>query len=441
MKKKLLFLLITSALLLALCFGASAAVHSSGSHYDERPLYPNDPLVKIVDGVAYEPQRIWDQNKREYAGVSAYHVIDFFATNKLAKTATEIRIVPEIDGVPVTAITARYHPDTRNETVKALTIPDSVTHIEQLFLFRALETVRLPQGLKTLGGRCFTRMDNLKEIDLPKELTAVPPSCFKGCKQLTCVRFLGSKMELIGAQAFYGCVKLEDVEIPHSVRQLQSGAFAKSGIRYARIPVSCALTVNRNSSGYTGEDTPAFYGCKQLEEVFFEGDYYWFPENIRSTIYIPHDTFRNCTALKKVTLPACRHLTIGENAFMNCKALETVTNGEFIEFAPAGAFRNCKSLKRFEIGNWADRIGADTFKGCTGLKKLILKTDNVLLFDMRYPRYDRSWNGNFLRGIPATCRIYVPNDTMQQAVVSHGFTGRVTVKQMRDLAQNTRERV
>ena len=160
MKKKLLFLLTIVTLLAALCFCASAAVHSGGTHYDERPLYPDDPLVKLVDGVAYEPQGyVWDRETNTPTDVKEYHVIDFFATNKLAKTATEINIVPEIDGVPVTQITARYNPNTRNETVTSITIPEGITHIEQLFLFRALETVKLPESLQTLGNRCFTRME------------------------------------------------------------------------------------------------------------------------------------------------------------------------------------------------------------------------------------------------------------------------------------------
>ncbi len=431
MKKNLLLLLTTLGLLCVLCFGASAAVHSPGTHNDERPRYPTDPLIKIVDGVAYEPRGYtWDREANAPTNVKEYHVVDFFATNKLAKTATEIHIVPEIDGVPVTAITARYNNNIHCSTVTELTIPEGITEIEHLFLFSALETVKLPDSLEALGERCFANMESLKTIELPKKLTSVPLNCFKNCKQLTSVKFRGSNVRTIGINAFYGCTALEDIQIPDSVCSLQNGAFAKSGIRYAYIDENCSLDINRRSSAYAGRETPIFYGCKKLEEVFFAGDWYY---NIDSTIYIPHDTFRNCTALKKVTLPRARHLTVGENAFMNCKALEKVVNGEFIEFAPAGAFRNCTALRRIEIGNWADRIGADTFKGCTGLKKLILKTDNVLLFDARYPRYDRNWSGNFVRAVPKTCRVYVPNDTMQQAVVSHGFTGRVIVKEMKDL--------
>lgn len=431
MKKKLLLLPAVILMLAALCFCASAAVHSPGTHADERPRYPDDPNIVLVDGVAYEPQRIWDNRTKTYVGIREYHVVDFFATNKLAKRATKINIVPEIDGVPVTQIVARYNSSTRNETVTKLTIPDSVTHIEHLFLFRALETVKLPPNLKTLGDRCFANMDNLKTIELPGPLETVPLNCFKNCKRLSSVRFLGRNVRTIGINAFYGCSALEDIMIPDSVCSLQNGAFAKSGIRTVSISLSCRLDINRRETYVSGQDVPVFYACKNLTEVYFEGDWYY---NIDSTVYIPHDTFKNCTALKKVTLPFARHLTVGENAFMNCKALETVKNSDFIEFAPAGAFRNCVSLRRIEIGNWADRIGSDTFKGCTGLKKLILKTDNVLLFDARYPRYSRSWTGNFLLQLPDTCRVYVPNDTMQQAVVSHGFAGKVTVKEMKDLA-------
>ena len=436
MKKKLLFLLTLIALLCALCFCASAAVHSGGTHYDERPLYPDDPLVKIVDGVAYEPRGYsYNYKTNEVTDVREYWVIDYFATNKLAKTATEINIVPEIDGVPVTQIVARYNPNTRNETVTKLTIPDSVTHIEHLFLFSSLETVKLPESLVLLGDRCFARMENLKEIALPKGLTSIPRNCFRACNNLETVTFLGDAVKTIGANAFYGCKQLTNIDLPFTVGSIGNGAFAKSGITHLGLSGNCKLPTE--SSSY-GDTVPAFYACKNLKEVYFEGDSIF---NIHSSAYIPHDTFKNCTALQKVTLPIARHLTVGEHAFLNCKALETVVNSEFIEFAPAGAFQNCVSLKKITIGNWADRIGKDTFKGCTGLKKLILKADNVLLFDARYPRYDRNWTGNFLRHVPKSCRVYVPNDTMQQAVVSHGFTGKVIVREMRDLAMTDNDRV
>ena len=419
MKKKLLLLLTILTLLLALCFCASA------SYKEDRPTYPNQPDLKIIDGVVYHPHRVWDEETKTNRVVS-YCVLDYFATNQLAKTATEINIVPEIDGVPVTAITPRYNSKTRNDTVTKLTIPDSVTQISHLFVFRALETIKLPENLEAVGDRCFANMDHLKEIDLPAKIKYIPINCFKNCKELQRVGFLGRGVGTIAHNAFYGCSSLENIDL-YNVSTIQSGAFAYSGLRH----VGFSEYIKLSTDTYYGNDKPIFYGCKRLETVEYWGDS---PYHIHSSFYIPHDTFKNCTALKKVILPRCLHLTIGENAFMNCKALETVVNGEFIEFAPAGAFRNCARLKRIEIGNWADRIGIDTFKGCTGLKKLILKTDNVLLFDARYPRYNRNWNGNFLRGVPKTCRVYVPNDTMQQAVLSHGFTGKVIVKEMKDLA-------
>ena len=427
MKKKLLFLLTAFALLGMLSFCVCA------TYNDMRPNYGKDPAIRIVNGVAYAAQRVWTDRTKTESYIKEYHVIDYFATNKLAKSATKIKIVSNIDGIPVTAITTYYSTKTRNETVTALSIPNSVTRINQLFLFSALKTVKLPANLEQLEGGCFARMENLQEIVLPKQLQAVPSDCFKHCKKLKSVKFRGAP-ETIGINAFYGCSALEDIEIPAGVRHLHNGAFAKSGIHRATISTECILDVNRIVSDINDNDSiPIFYACKNLTDVFFQGDGLY---NVVSSIYIPHDTFRNCTALRRVILPACRHLTVGENAFMNCKALEQVGNSEYIEFAPAGAFRNCTALKRIEIGNWADRIGADTFKGCTGLQKLILKTDNVLLFDARYPRYSRIWSGNFLRYVPKTCRVYVPNDTMQQAVVSHGFNGKVIVKEMKDIATN-----
>ncbi len=116
----------------------------------------------------------------------------------------------EIDGQKVTSIQLDDDGLWERDTVKHIIIPDGYTDIlcrinySSYGAFYAcvnLETVSLPETLKTIGSHAFTSCSNLNQIILPKSLTA------------------------IGEEAFLNCVSLNKIEIPDSVSSIGSNAF------------------------------------------------------------------------------------------------------------------------------------------------------------------------------------------------------------------------
>ncbi|MGN0152868.1 MAG: leucine-rich repeat domain-containing protein [Lachnospiraceae bacterium] len=88
---------------------------------------------------------------------------------------------------------------------------------------------------------------------------------------------------------------------------------------------------------------------------------------------IADNAFKNCTALKKVTIPK-NVTTIGKNAFYGCKKLTTVKySGTAVTKIDQGAFRKCTSLKSVTIPKSVTEIGKDAFRDCTKLSKITFK--------------------------------------------------------------------
>lgn len=147
----------------------------------------------------------------------------------------------------------------------------------------ALETIEFPNALTTIGVHAFEGCINLKEIIIPSSVTQICEGAFYGCTGLKTVSDLANVTE-IGAYAFYACEALDKVQfpegitcleayvlsrcssltvfmIPESVNTIGEGAFATSGLQNITIPESV-----------TEIGAAAFWQCKNLSEVTFEGD-------------------------------------------------------------------------------------------------------------------------------------------------------------------------
>ena len=89
----------------------------------------------------------------------------------------------------------------------------------------------------------------------------------------------------------------------------------------------------------------------------------------------------NCTKLEKIEIPASV-VSLGQDAFSNCGALEYVTFAENSQLTKIdkGCFASCKKLTEVVLPNSVQSIGKGVFYNCTGLKKLVLGA-NTTVFD------------------------------------------------------------
>ena len=156
-------------------------------------------------------------------------------------------------------------------------ISGEISHIDS-YAFeesRWLGSVKLEEGVETIGNRAFDRCENLKSVILPSSIKSISDGAFASCISLSQIE-LKDGITNIGTYAFRGCSALEAINIPSTVTSI-------------------------------GEC--AFYGCKSLTEVTLS-------DGLKE---ISWDTFANC---EKLTL-----IVIGES-------VEKIYTDAFYEIDP-----------------------------------------------------------------------------------------------------------
>ena len=179
----------------------------------------------------------------------------------------------------------------RASCLQSITVPSSVRSIGKSAFSRCaqLSSVRLAEGLETLEMWAFQDCRALTSITLPASLRTVHPRAFLLCKNLReiCVapgnQYLRVQdgllidnqnrllccpparlqtlvtvpegIQTIGDAAFYGCDKLQRVDLPASLRAIEDfGFYGGTALRSLTIPAQTTVT---------GDNV--FTGCKELK--------------------------------------------------------------------------------------------------------------------------------------------------------------------------------
>lgn len=183
---------------------------------------------------------------------------------KYKGTAADVTIPSRYQGKPVTAI---EHAAFFNSAVTSVTIPDSVTSIDDnAFGFCSqLTNISIPNSVTYIGFSAFAHCTSLKSITLPSSLSFISGSLFSGCSQLTTIHIPDS-VPSIQSYAFYHCRNLETIRIPVSVTLIETDAFAGC-------PSSMTVTYSGSKTRWdkiTGKDQllniPLV--CNKLEATF-----------------------------------------------------------------------------------------------------------------------------------------------------------------------------
>ncbi|MPQ45007.1 leucine-rich repeat protein [Clostridium tarantellae] len=104
-------------------------------------------------------------------------------------------------------------------------IPDSVKTIESRAFTRCyyLKNISLGNSIRSIGSLAFSRC-GLQDIVFPDSLVAIEAEAFSG-SLLENITFTNS-ISSINSYAFYGCTELKNVVIPNSINNLSSDTFA-----------------------------------------------------------------------------------------------------------------------------------------------------------------------------------------------------------------------
>lgn len=292
MKKRLLVLTLTGALLLTGCAGLKTRQPGEGDLPGLEYTRPESEKVQNRESI----KTLKSQGKLSDG-------LDYFlyANNEL-----------EISGGTLTSRLKSEKPLAEAlKDVTVLTLNVEAVGEAACADLTVIQTVNLGPTVKTIGDSAFAKCTALGTIQFPASVTTVGSYAFQGCSSLWSADIPGSVTEM-GAYVFAGCDSLRAVEIDTDVFE---SVFADcTALREVTFTENCRII-------YAG----AFQGCTGLRSL-----------NLGSAVErIERQAFSDCEKLSYIYFP--KSLTyIGHLAF---SGVQNISN---VEFEDKNAYRLCK---------------------------------------------------------------------------------------------------
>ena len=213
-------------------------------------------------------------------------------------------------------------------------------------------------------------------------------------------------VETIGESAFEDCAGLEQVELPASVREIGGSSYLPDGYKpkpektddpFRGCPALTTVLVAEDNRWYfveggllfrkseTGQKMLGYVGdtegiCTVPEGTKTIPDYFFQKRGSLTAVSLPEGVdeignfaFRDCTGLISVTIPEGVS-KIGRNAFSGCTSLTSVILPTSVTAIDEYAFFGCTSLTGMTIPEGVSKIGRKAFSGCTSLANVMLPT-------------------------------------------------------------------
>ena len=185
-----------------------------------------------------------------------------------------------------------------------IVIPEGVKAIRSAFSgCGGITSVKLPEGLETIGYEAFYGCKGLTSIELPSTVKNLGYRAFAGCTGLTSIK-LPESVERIDMNAFDSCSNLSKVEFAESIRDIDGRAFNNTAwlaAKRAEAPIVIVNGVVIDGKSATGDvvidegpDTIgeyAFFGSQAKTVVV--------PESVNSILA---GAFMYCPNLEKITI-------------------------------------------------------------------------------------------------------------------------------------------
>lgn len=137
--------------------------------------------------------------------------------------------------IPSTVVTIASYGFCESENLTSITIPNSVTKIEDYsFMKLNMSTIELPSNLTHIGEHCFS-FSNLVSIVIPNNVTYLGPNAFAVCQNLEEIT-LSEKITTIQGFTFSTCEKLTSVKGWDNITKIGKSAFNGCGFVQLTLP-------------------------------------------------------------------------------------------------------------------------------------------------------------------------------------------------------------
>ena len=262
------------------------------------------------------------------------------------------------------------------------------------FINSDIETLVVPNTVKTIGANAFTDCDSIKVLSIDMETV---PNSFAGAASLSEVTF-GANVKTIAKDAFKGCSSLSSVDFAENIATIEASAFA-----------DCSNLTNVNVASFENwfnvdfkdeKANPVFYSQKLyvngelIEEIsipegttaikpyMFSGSTLYTSVKIPSSVQkIGKSAFSSCINLAAVHVDNIEDwlniafedkyanpLTLAKKLYVGGEELTgEVTIPEGVKKINKYAFQNCSAITGVALPASVDSVGSDAFAGCENI--------------------------------------------------------------------------
>ena len=287
-------------------------------------------------------------------------------------------------------------------------IPKSVHLIEgNAFSYCPVSSFAVEDGnkfYKAVDGILFTVTVNGEIVELvcypsgrketkyavPEEVNAIGVDAFRGVLALEEVK-LPKDLDTIGRLAFAGCQSLKGkMELPDKLACFGEGAFCHTQID--EFSISGENESFKTVDGVLFEITDGEHGEKWTNIIAYpcgrKQKEYAVPEG---TVLIQERAFADCPYLEKITLPK-GILGVEPWAFAACGALKEINLPEGMQAIGDHAFWNAAALPEIGLPDSLRYVGKEAFKGCKSLKR-VSASPNSFFFKSEFVTEKDSFDG------------------------------------------------
>ncbi len=148
-------------------------------------------------------------------------------------------------------------------------------------------------------------------------------------------------------------------------------------------------------------------------------------KNIATVIAGDYESLTNVMIPATITVDNVEYAvkSVGEDAFFNCRELETVILSEGIQSLGARAFRQCTNMKKLELPSTLSSIGQSVLDDCTSLAKVISHImDPFQIDDNTFTTHRYNSSTQQYENAPSPAILYVPIGTMSKYQAITGWT-------------------
>ena len=284
-------------------------------------------------------------------------------------------VIPEtitIDGVKYSITRIGSHAF-RNSYMLTVTIPNSVTRIEQEAFSECgvLYSVILGNNVTTIGDGAFAWCGHLQSINIPNSVTTIEhaafyesglhyiiipsnvttigSSAFAGCKELTTITFSNDAKSIEGEYPFHSCSSLKQINIPTCTPPSCSDELFW-GINLEK----CVLNIPIGS-----------------EAAYRKADVWKDFENMHERSKVNGIYYHHGTAQEEVSVTRIPDDPTDDDKYIGDIVIPETINIEGTAYCVTSieneAFANCNALRSISIPKTVSSIGKDAFHGCNSL--------------------------------------------------------------------------